>query len=88
MIGIATAAITASFLYAQTFYVTEVVPTPTETIVVCQDFNGLEWKFISEDEDWYKGDIVSAIMDSKGTEIIFDDEFVTVKYSGYLGGIK
>ena len=82
MIGIATAAITASFLYAQTFYVT----STNGNIVTCQDFNGFEWEFISEDEDWYEGDIVSAIMDSKGTEIIFDDTFVTVKYSGYLKG--
>jgi len=84
MIGIAVATITAATIYAQTFYVTEVVSTPTETIVVCQDFNGLEWTFTSDDEAWYEGDIVSAIMDSKGTEIIYDDEFVTVKYSGYL----
>ena len=79
-------------LYAQTFVVTDVVTTPatetaTETvIIICEDFNGNEWEIETDDGDWYPGDILSAIIDSKGTEEIWDDEVVCAQYSGYLEG--
>lgn len=79
-------------LYAQTFVVTDVVTTPateTETesvVIVCEDFNGNIWEISTDDGDWFKGDIVTAIMDSKGTESVYDDEVVCARYSGYLEG--
>lgn len=79
-------------LYSQTFIVTEVNITPaTETtnevyVLVCQDYNGNLWEIEADDGDWFSGDVVSAIMDSKGTESIYDDEVVCATYSGTLEG--
>lgn len=53
--------------------------------VICIDFNGNEWAF-SEIEDWEVGNIVSMIMDDMGTEMIFDDEILSVRYGGWLIG--
>ena len=86
MIGVAVATITASAIYAQTLKVNVVTLTEEESIVTCEDFNGNLWTFTDEDYDWIPGDMVAVIMDSKGTEIIYDDEFVTVKYDGYMDG--
>lgn len=68
-------------LYPHTAVVSEV--NYTENIVTVEDFNGNLWEF-SETDDWSKGDIVSMIMDTKGTDSIYDDEIVSVKYSGYI----
>ena len=79
-------------LYAQTFVVTDVVATPaTETtpetvVIVCEDFNGYIWELPTDDGDWFKGDIVTAIMDTKGTDTIYDDEVVCAQYSGTIEG--
>lgn len=51
-------------------------------IVTVEDFNGNIWEFEGV-EDWEVGDIASCLMDSKGTETIFDDEIVKVKYDGW-----
>lgn len=56
-----------------------------ENIVICVDFNGNEWAF-EEIEDWCIGDIVSMIMDDMGTELIYDDTIIMVRYSGYMEG--
>lgn len=56
-----------------------------ENIVICIDFNGNEWAF-EEIEDWCIGDIASMIMDDMGTESIYDDTIIMVRYSGYVKG--
>ncbi len=79
-------------LYAQTFVVTDVVATPAmetepETvIIVCEDYNGNVWEISTDDGDWFPGDIVTAILDTKGTDTIYDDEFVCAQYSGTIEG--
>lgn len=65
--------------YPTTMIVTE-TDTATDT-VVCEDYNGNLWEFEGI-EDWAEGDIVAAIMSDNATEIIYDDEFVMVRYSG------
>ena len=35
------------------------------------------------EEDWVVGDCCSCIMDSMGTELIYDDQIVSVRYSGW-----
>lgn len=68
---------------------TMIVVSETDPITgytVLQDFNGNQWEIYLEDSDWFPGDVVSCIMDSKGTEEICDDEFVRVRYSGYIEG--
>lgn len=68
--------------YPKTFVITEI----TEDTVFCVDFNGIEWAFTDNTEDWFVGDFVSAIMNDNGTKNIYDDYFVSVKYSGWLDG--
>lgn len=68
-------------VYPQTFAVVE-VDTTTDT-VTCVDTCGNEWAFYGV-EDWRRGDLVSAIMTDMGTpDYIYDDDFISVKYSGY-----
>lgn len=79
-------------LYAQTFVVTDVIvsePTPeipTGYVLVLEDYNGNEWEVEADDGDWFKGDLLSAIVNSKGTESIYDDEIVCARYAGTLEG--
>ena len=79
-------------LYAQTFVVTEIVTTPAtemtveSVVIVCEDFNGNVLEIPTDDGDWFEGDIVTVILDSKGTDSIYDDEVVCAQYSGYIEG--
>ena len=52
-------------------------------LVVVEDFNGNLWEF-EGCEDWLEGDIASMIMNDCGTPEIYDDEIITVRYSGYV----
>lgn len=47
-------------------------------------FNGNLFSFYAEDGDWFVDDICSMIMYDNGTETIYDDEIVSVKYCGYI----
>lgn len=67
--------------YAKTCMVTEI--NPETDIVTTEDCNGNTWEFYGT-EDWLPGDICSMVMDDKGTENIYDDEIVNVRYSGYF----
>ena len=69
--------------YAQMTVVVEVNREADE--VVCKDFNGMLWVFTGC-EDWAEGDIAAMIMNDMGTELIFDDEIVSVKYDGWIEG--
>jgi len=62
------------------------VSEATDTVTVV-DFNGNLWQFKGV-EDWQVGDICSCIMNSKGTELIKDDEVKKERYSGYFEGWK
>lgn len=79
-------------LYATTFVVTDVEITPaTETvpesvILVCEDYNGNLFEIPTDDGDWFEGDVLTAIMDTKGTDTIYDDEVVCARYSGTIEG--
>ena len=68
--------------YPETFIVVAV--DQDHDFITLQDFNGFTWNW-NGCEDWMVGDIASAIMNSKGTEEIFDDEIMELKYSGYIG---
>ena len=77
-------------LYAQTFVVTDVIisePTPeipTGYVLILEDSNGNEWECEADDGDWFPRDVCTAIMSTNGTETIYDDEFVWVRYSGTI----
>ena len=69
--------------YGMTAVVTH-ISEATDTVTI-KDFNGNLWQFKGV-EDWAIDDVVSCIMDSKGTALIKDDEIVKVQYSGYFEG--
>lgn len=52
-------------------------------MVIVSDAVGMEWEF-EEIEDWDVGDVVVAIMNDNGTEIITDDYFVDIRFGGYI----
>ena len=54
-----------------------------EDRVYFEDFMGEIWYF-EDCEDWAIGDVVAAIMDTMGTEVIYDDEIVSVTYNGWI----
>ncbi len=56
----------------------------TDTVTVI-DYNGNLWQFKGV-EDWNLEDICTCIMDSKGTDLIKDDEIVKVRYNGWFEG--
>ncbi len=70
-------------IYPATFVVTS-ISTETDTVTII-DFNGFQFTFYGT-EDWAVDDVVSCIMDSKGTPCILDDEIVSIRYSGYFDG--
>ena len=68
------------------FYPTTAVVIEVDTennVVTCRDFGGRVWQF-RETDDWYKGDIVSMLMDDHGTQSVIDDTVIKVRYSGYF----
>lgn len=66
-------------LWANTGIVTEV----NGTEIVFVDFVENEWAFYSNAEDWDVGDRVAVVMDSNGTDIIYDDTILAAKYCGW-----
>ena len=53
-----------------------------DNIVECEDFNGNIWSFY-DCEDWEVGDCAGLLMDSKGTDLIYDDEIISANYCGW-----
>lgn len=49
--------------------------------VTFTDANGNDWSFYGA-EDWIEGDTCAAIMDRRGTDTIYDDAVVAVRYCG------
>ena len=73
--------------YPTTAVISNVCETEVETEkkywLTLEDFNGDAWGYISEDGDWFEGDIVNLIMCDNGTEDIKDDMIIYARYSGY-----
>lgn len=69
-------------LYANTFVITET--RETDDLVILTDFtSGHQYSFKGI-EDWERGDVVACIMSDNGTESIYDDQILTVKYEGWI----
>lgn len=69
--------------YPQTFVIESI--NLEQDCIILMDFNGNEWIW-SDVEDYEKGDIIAAIMEDNGTEIIYDDIIINIRYSGYIEG--
>ena len=51
-------------------------------LVTLTDANENTWTFTGC-EDWMIGDFADLIMDDMGTENIYDDEIISIRYSGF-----
>ena len=67
-------------LYPETARVVEV--NYEEDTVTVETFNGFLFAF-EGCEDYTEGDGVSLIMDSKGTDRVYDDEILKAEYCGW-----
>lgn len=68
-------------LYAQTGIITEI--NRYSDFVTVTVANGNQFGFYGS-IDYEEGDFCSMVMDTCGTEIVFDDVVVDTKYDGYL----
>lgn len=68
-------------IYPTTFIVTNI--NVDNNLLTLTDFTGNEWLYESI-EDWFIGDITSAIMDNNNSEHIEDDIIIQLKYEGYI----
>lgn len=64
-------------LYPNMAYVVE-IDHATDTLTL-EDSIGHLW-IVEGVEDYMEGDFVSMIMDSKGTDLVYDDEVVKIHY--------
>lgn len=69
--------------YPATFVVVEL--DEVSDSVFMQDFNGQLWGWYGI-EDTMVGDVIAAIMDDLGTDEVYDDEIVSIRYCGWLDG--
>lgn len=75
---------TTPILEARCGVVTEIChATETEDLVTFECFNGNIFSFYSDSYDYDTGDVVSCIMDTKGTDIVYDDEVIYARYDGH-----
>ena len=73
-------------LYPLTGIVTEVEHMEDTDLITMTCANGNQFSWYADAEDcWSINDLASCIMESNGTEIVYDDEIVDVHYAG---GIK
>ena len=86
-----TAAPTIDNSLNKTFYpitgiVTSVAPDDSDTrseVITFTCSNGNMFSFTAPTTDcWEEADLVSCIMNNKGTETVYDDEVITAMYSG------
>lgn len=66
--------------YALTAQVVET--NRTQDVVTVKDSTGNLWEFYGV-EDWEIGDCASMVMDDMGTDRIYDDEVVNVRYAAW-----
>jgi hypothetical protein len=73
-------------LYPLTGIVTEVHEVDKDTdLVTMTCANGNQFSWYADAEDcWSINDLASCIMNSNGTEIVYDDEIVDAHYAGGL----
>ena len=73
-------------LYTLTGIVTEVEHMEDTDLITMTTVNGNQFSWYADAEDcWSINDLASCIMESNGTEIVYDDEIVDAHYAG---GIK
>lgn len=79
-------AIIASIIISVSCYTTCGIVTSIDdenNIVEITDFNGEIWVYEGV-EDYLIGDAVSMLMNNNGTENIYDDIIINIRYCGYI----
>ena len=72
-------------LYPLTGIVTEVEHMEDTDLITMTTANGNQFSWYADAEDcWSINDLASCIMESNGTEIVYDDEIVVAHYAGGL----
>lgn len=69
--------------YPKVFMIEEIDYESDSMLLI--DCNGFEWEVL-EPQDYAEGDYVATIMDDQGTEEIFDDEIISLRYAGFSMG--
>ena len=72
--------------YPLTGIITSITPDTDsrENVITFECGNGNIFQFTdSTNADWDTYDLVSCVMDNKGTATVYDDEVVTAMYAGY-----
>ena len=69
-------------LYATTFVVSETKEI-TDTVILTDMYSGQQFSFKGI-EDWHIGDLAACVMSDNGTETIYDDSILTIKYAGWV----
>ena len=69
--------------YAKTTVV-QTIDEENDTVVL-KDANGNTWTFTGV-EDWEVNNICSCLMDTMGTDSIYDDEIISTRYDGVILG--
>lgn len=67
--------------YAKVFVVTAI--DYENDVIMLIDFNGDEWCYEGV-EDWAVDDIACAIMYNNKTNLIYDDEIISLTYNGFI----
>ena len=79
VLGVASAEV-----YPMAFFVAE-VNRKADTVILW-DFNGGEWVWEGCD-DWEESDICAGLIDDCGTNFIYDDEIINLRYCGFFQNI-
>ena len=73
--------VASNFIYPQALVVTKV----TKNSVRVRTSTGITYKVKQKPEDYEVGDMVAAIMYTKGTKNVKDDEVIVMHYTGFGG---
>lgn len=70
--------------YTSTMIVTNITDLEDDTQVIeLEDYNGNVWEYETDSTDLFINDTVSVILDDMGTDIIYDDEIVSIRYNAW-----
>lgn len=72
-------------LYPNTMKVTDITDLKDNTQVIeLEDYNDNVWEYETDSTDLFINDTVSVILDDMGTDIIYDDEIVSIRYNAWI----
>lgn len=83
LLGVITMLSVGTF-YPNTMKVTDITDLKDNTQVIeLEDYNGNVWEYETDSTDLFINDTVSVILDDMGTDIIYDDEIVSIRYNAW-----